>query len=171
MVGARPLHRPYARVAGQKQRREREDLALVGDTVLLETWAEELLAAREGTVPEAFPWLMERSAYALLARGLDRDELVPGLRGLLARHAGEAGRFPGTLSGLLDRAAGRGPFERLVIEENLAFLELEDPASRVRAFDWLANRGLAPDGFDPLAGREERTEKLDRFFEAREANR
>jgi hypothetical protein len=45
--------------------------------------------------------------------------------------------------------------------ENRILLEDASPASRVRAFDWLALRGLAPAGFDPLAPLAERRAALE----------
>ena len=49
-----------------------------------------------------------------------------------------------------------------LVEENFIYLEDISPASRSRAFDWLAARDLAPSGYDPLAPIETRREALER---------
>jgi hypothetical protein len=149
------------------------DLALSGDEASLAGWAELVGVAEDGAgalaTAAASSWHLERSAFALLASRLDRDELAIGLRGMLAQHAGEAGRFPGTLSGLLARATDRESFLQMLIDENLGFLDAPDPAARVRAFDWLRKHGAAPPAYDPLAERGERDAALDAWRASRDA--
>jgi hypothetical protein len=53
--------------------------------------------------------------------------------------------------------------------ENRILLEDASPASRLRAYDWLAVRGLAPAGFDPFGSLAERRAALLAAAEAEEA--
>ena len=56
------------------------------------------------------------------------------------------------------RAEWRRALDRLAPELRKA---LSVAAARVRAFEWLGARGLAPAGYDPLASRQERRAALD----------
>lgn len=80
--------------------------------------------------------------------------------GLLLRHAGEAARVEGLLAELLDSCSSSAELQARLLEENRYALEDSAPAARVRAYDWLAARGLQPQGYDPLAGREARRAAL-----------
>ena len=72
------------------------------------------------------------------------------LDGLILRHAGEAGRFPRLLEGLLTISVDTADYDLRLVAENRLFLEDSSPAARVRAYDWLKARGYAPANFDPL---------------------
>jgi hypothetical protein len=148
------------------------DLALSGPADVLAKWTERITAGVNAAGIEriagdraGLAWISERTAYELLADGLERDELPIELLGMLARHAGEAGCFPGTLAEVLARARDGDDFEQLLLAENNDFLEAAEPGARVRAFDWLAARGQAPEGFEPFAPREERRRALARRAE------
>lgn len=169
-------HRPaLAFLAGQSANAPLAlDLALSGDDATLAAWARRVEDADasapvkdDSEATSELGWLLERTAYSLLAGRLDRDELSIELRGMLARHAGEAGQFPGLLTGLLGRAPDRGTFVQMIHDENVGFLEAPDPAARVRAFDWLRARGDAPEGYDPLADLDARRDALIAYREAR----
>lgn len=114
--------------------------------------------------PAAFGWLLERSALEWLAlRAEDESgELEPELAGLWWRHTGELGSFPDMVREALARCADREQLVQLFVEENRLFLEDTHPAARVRAYDWLALRQLAPADFDPLGPRAERRDALHR---------
>lgn len=116
-----------------------------------------------------------RLALALEAQVLNRMAVLAGegglddgLRGLLLLHTGEAGRWPGAFDDLLRDARSVEDLRGRLVKENEAFLEDANPAARVRAHDWLAARGLAVPGYDPLAERDERTAALARWEEVRE---
>jgi len=47
-----------------------------------------------------------------------------------------------------------------LIAQNRALLEDRSPSTRVRAFEWLAKRTLAPEGYDPLADLKARKKAL-----------
>jgi len=49
--------------------------------------------------------------------------------------------------------------------ENFIYLEDISPAARTRAFEWLAARDQAPQGYDPLASLKERRNVLNRILQ------
>jgi hypothetical protein len=149
------------------------DLALSADVPTLAAWAEQVAAATGQGLAAAVPedaldrpdlgWLLERTALALLAGRLDRGQQSAADRGMLTRHTGEVGMFPGALANILDRVESDEQFRAAVVNENLAFLESADPATRVRAYDWLRGRGVEPPAYDPLADRRARRDALEAF--------
>lgn len=114
--------------------------------------------------PASLGWALESCAYGwLAARALDeKHPPAPELQALLLVHAGELGRFPDMLRDAVQECDGLAALERRLVEENRIFLEDSDPGSRLRAFEWLRDRGAAPEAFDPLAPAAERRAALDR---------
>jgi hypothetical protein len=135
--------------------------ALTGDTTTTATTA--------ATTAADDAWHFESRAWHFLAEQLDRGSIDDALRGMLLRVAGEAGRFPGAVAALLARANSKRDLDALLIDENFAMLGTSDPAARVRAYDWLAARGKAPPGFDPLADRDRRRDALQAHQDALDA--
>jgi hypothetical protein len=88
------------------------------------------------------------------------------LRAILTLYAGEPARHPGSLDDIAHQSTSRQDLENRLEAENLVFLTDSSPASRVRAFDWLKSRGMAPDGFDPLGPAKQRREALDKALPA-----
>lgn len=150
-----------------------QDLATVANQDLLMAWGRRAAAAVPEEASDLAPtpqaWIVERAAWAELGERLDQDRLEPYLRGMLARHGGEVGRFPGILGGLLRKSRSCADFAQRLRDENLAFLGTSDPSARLRAFDWLRARGGAPEGFDPMADRDSRRAALKAYQKAREA--
>jgi hypothetical protein len=153
------------------------DLALEADDELLLQWSEsilsiseedlELLVAAEPQGRETpLGWMLERSACLLLSGRMSDAALPSELAGLLVRHAGEVSRSGGAIDDVVRASKGTEDFRARLIEENRIFLEDSSPGARVRAYDWLAARNLAPRGFDPLAPQEERTRVLAELEEA-----
>src|SRR5690606_39767088 len=87
--------------------------------------------------------------------------LPPEMRTLLVLHAGEAGRRAASLEEALSAARSLEDLRSHLAAENAIYLEDNDPAARVRAFEWLSARGLAPSGYDPLAPAESRSAALE----------
>jgi hypothetical protein len=142
-----------------------EDLVMTAPHPLVGVLAEGVLEEiGSGPVRDraALAWILERGAYELLAGMLENSQATPELEALLVRHAGEAGRHAPTLRGALAAAGGLDGLTRSLLEENIICLEDPSPASRTRAFDWLAARGRAPAGYDPLAPSRERRAALER---------
>ena len=147
------------------------DLALAAkapDLAEFAALAELRLAAEAGALAEAGAagLALERLALEITVRWSSEGRLADELEAALWLHGGELGRFPGTWLELARDAASIADLERAIVQENLGFLEDPTPAARVRAFDFLTKRGLAPVGFDPLASREARRQALAAAAEA-----
>jgi hypothetical protein len=132
------------------------ELAIAGDEetvtalcTVLGGRAEELrgLASDEG----ALAWALEREAVRLLVDAQSEEDLAPEHAGLLLRHSGEAGRYPGALEDALAASADLATFHARILEENRIALEDSSPAARVRAYDWLTAQGLEVPEYDPLS--------------------
>jgi len=168
-----------------------EDTALVADDPTLEklanTISQQAADSSEPHTAAALSWLLDHAAFELLvlsdapgnnspgntspgnnAAGAAAASvpLAPELKGVLTIYAGEPARHSGSLDDIAKQATSRQDLENRLTAENLVFLTDASPASRVRAFDWLKARGLAPAGFDPLGPGKQRREALDRSLAA-----
>jgi hypothetical protein len=114
-------------------------------------------------------WIVERCAWTWLARQATEERLAPELNSLLLRHGGEAARLPSAVGDLARRATDAADLAQRLAFENRILLEHSSPSSRLRAYDWLAARGLAPEGFDPRAPAAERRAVLERIAERERA--
>jgi hypothetical protein len=150
-----------------------EELCLTAPDALLEKIADRLreesegLSGEDGTASRRdIGWKVEK--VTLLATGealLAGDDPDFPFEASLIRHFGVLGTRKGLLgSFVLEESETLEGLERLVLHENLDALLDRSPAVRVRAFDWLAGRGMAPPGYDPLASDSERREALDRYI-------
>ena len=147
------------------------ELALIAKDGVLEDFTKSLVdaASTEKAVvmptlaDAAFAWELERASLRFVIARAQSDELEAELRSVLLERVGELGRYPGSLETVLRRTSNLKRFEATLIDENRLFLEDRDPAARVRAFDWLSQRGVAPKGFDPLADKAARKAVLDRL--------
>lgn len=135
------------------------DLAAVADATVVAAWAERVVESLggEAVAPrDVASWRVESAAIVVLGARVDADIATPGERGMLLRRYGEAGRFATDLVRAARGARDEAEFGVWVTAENRRLLGSSDPAARVRALDWLARRGEAPEGFDPFASRDER---------------
>jgi hypothetical protein len=150
-----------------------EELALSADERLLGSVCETVArAARAPGAPADGPelgWLVERAALDGV-RDLAREgDLPPATQVLLVRRSGGVARSLGTFFALVDASQSLGELEQRFRQENLDLLEDSSPATRARAYEWLAERALAPAGYDPLAPAAERRAALDRAAAAANA--
>lgn len=139
------------------------DLALAarpGHLAPLARAALEAAALVPGPERAALAWALERTALRTLVERRQSAEDDPAAAALLLARAGEAGAFPALLSEVLATRPDLAAFEAWLLEENRIFLSDRSPAARVRAYDWLAARGAAPPGFDPLGSAEARRAAL-----------
>ena len=111
---------------------------------------------------ESLAWMLESASYELLSEQRANGKLPPELAAILAIHAGEAGRHPGSLDDGLKTSTNRGDFALRLIAENYIYLEDSSPASRVRAYDWLIACDRGPAGYDPLGAPKARRAALER---------
>jgi hypothetical protein len=170
-------------LANQTGARACEDACLVADDEVLAQLASELkaklspehpfngesmAASPPATAPASPPesatvgWILERLCFEQLSRMASDQKLPAELSAVLAAHAGEAGRHPSSMEQVLRGPSNRAELEARLIAENIIYLEDSSPAARVRAFDWLAGRGRAPAGYDPLAAAPQRRQALDK---------
>ena len=145
-----------------------EDLALVGDDWTLTELSKKLFTKLGSPMvirgKDHLAWLLEATGFSLLTEQLSTGKMLPEHAAILTLHAGEAGRHAGSLDDALKTSVNRRDFKLKLIAENYIYLEDSSPASRVRAFEWLQARDLAPKDFDPLGPPKERRAALERAF-------
>ena len=100
---------------------------------------------------DALGWRLERAMLRALAAQKEARALPYELEGVLLRLTGELGRSAAALDDVAQTCASLAEFRARLTAENRIFLDDASAAARVRAFDWLAARGQAPVGYDPLA--------------------
>lgn len=132
--------------------------ATVAEEVAL-TGSEELVGHAARAVTAADGWIVERAAIGALRSVPGGEEPPAELAAIIARRAGAA--TWGTFFALAERAASLEALEELLVAENEDLLEDASPAIRVRAFEWLGQRGATPKGFDPLGPSAERRKALE----------
>jgi hypothetical protein len=160
-------------LAEETRARFAADLALTAARPILDSIAQcvrEKLQEGSHTDPAALGWVIESCSYTLLTKKMTEEGLSPELEGLLARHAGEAGRDAATLGAVLSGAQGLKDLDARLLYENLLFLEDTSPSARCRAFDWLVDRNQAPPGYDPLDSRKKRRQALEQAAAAKTKN-
>lgn len=114
--------------------------------------------ARDGAT---LGWTLECGAARFLAARAAEQPLEPELSAAVLRRTGELGRSPAALAEVASRARSLAEFAASLATENRVLLEDSHPAARVRAYDWLAARGLAPKGYDPLGTLDQRRAALE----------
>jgi len=152
-----------------------EDVALAADDQVLAQLAKDVQAkfTTDSTPRDAsaIGWTLDLTTLKLLDRLQNAAEsgtvsastpaLPDEMAAVLASCAGEVGRHGSSLDEVLRGLVNREDLDNRLLAENLIFLEDSSPASRVRAYDWLNERGKAPAGYDPLGSPEERRKALE----------
>jgi len=125
------------------------------------------LSSQESAADAEAGFRIERAAYRLVASRVDRADPDPALSSVLARHAGDAARFPASLFEIAESSRDADDMASRIAEENVA--RLDDPSVEVRvaAYEWVSARGLVPAAYDPLAPRAVRRAALERAENAR----
>jgi hypothetical protein len=108
-------------------------------------------------------WMLDSAALKYAGDLQSKDQCPPELLALLIRYTGQVGMNSGSVSELMQTIKSRKDFDARVVAENLIYLEDSSPAARVRARDWLASRGKAPPGYDPLGPPRAREAALEKF--------
>ena len=146
------------------------DVALVADPATLADLAHRVRQATRGQLGADFTaaalgWTLDHAAFDLLTALADSPEgakLSPELASVLTLYCGEPARHTAALDELAHGLGSEADLHNRLIAQNLLFLSDPSPAARVRAFDWLNSRRLAPAGFDPLGTARERRQAMDR---------
>lgn len=116
----------------------------------------------------ALGWVLDARLYLRFAALVAEEKLPLEFAGVLLRQTGECGRWSDTIEACVRASKNGEDVRREFARENRIFLEDSAPGSRVRAFDWLSARGLAPKGFDPLSSAADRRRVLAALDEATE---
>jgi len=113
-------------------------------------------------------WMLDRATIAVVGviAGQDPPKLLPAVQGALVAYAGEVGRQTDLLQSLAAQSVNSRDLDAHIIAEHKIALEDTSPALRVRAYDWLADRGQAPQDYDPLASPRARRAALEKYEEA-----
>jgi hypothetical protein len=142
-----------------------EDVAMLADDSLLQQIAESIKSDAPAAIDAAnlpqYAWVLDRSAVEALQPHLTKADLPPELFAVLTQHFGEPGRHSAALDDIMHSCTGEQELQTRLVAENYIYLEDSSPSSRVRAFQWLSARKLAPAGFDPLGSPKARREALD----------
>ncbi len=155
-----------AYLAGQSGATLTESVVLVADNPLVQRLAKSVVESSPGLQKfdhANVAWLLERMTIAALGAAENdvANPLSAGVYAAMSSYAGEVGRQIDSLKSLIGQSNGTTDLNNRLIVENRLFLEDSSPASRVRAFDWLHARGLAPAGYDPLATARQRRAALE----------
>jgi hypothetical protein len=130
--------------------------------------AEVLEGAAAETGANSMGWTLDRATILALAR-LHADSALPRvLSSMLSARYGEVGRDPPALAELARRSASAAEMDRRLEAEHLMLLDDASPALRVRAYDWLSSRGLAPARYDPFGPVRDRRAAVDRHLQEAE---
>jgi len=147
-----------------------DDVALVVDDALLQELAAAIreksaapLAARDR---EALAWALDLATLELIQRQLAEGTPPAELSAVFSYYAGEVARHGDSLGDVLQGVADRKDLSDRLVNENMIYLEDSSPAARVRAFDWLTSRKLAPADYDPMGPPKARREALDKAASA-----
>lgn len=140
------------------------DLVLVAGDEVLDEISRRLLETMPQLQrdPKLLGWQMDSIALQICAERAEKGTLSREMMSVLVIHAGEAGRNVGSIGSLLKNVRTRSDLVTRLTVENMIYLEDSSPGARVRAYDWLAARGKAPPGYDPLGPFQQRREALER---------
>jgi hypothetical protein len=141
------------------------DTLLVADDATLEAlgaaWRQTIGEDMDALVRgDRLAWSLESTAARWLAQAAEGGALPAELEAVLLRQTGVVARSPSLLTEYVEESDGLAAWRERIEQENRLALEDNLPAARVRAFDWLAARGLQPPNYDPLGSREERRAAL-----------
>lgn len=143
-----------------------EDIALVGDDALLATVAGKIAQQAPPILGSATPadagWAMESIALSEVIALQSAGSLAQPVQAVVSRLYGEAGRNASSLQEVSKGAPDRPEFQNRLVAENLIYLEDNSPSARMRAFDWLTVRNMAPSGYDPLGPIQQRRASIEK---------
>jgi len=136
------------------------DLALAANDAQLAEFLAAIEVPQLHATDDARIAALEKQAWRLVAAWDAKDELPDELRAALLRRGGVVATDAGAMETLAKSAGGLKEMRARLVEENHLALESSSASMRVRAFDWLAARGLTPAGYEPLASSAERRKAL-----------
>jgi len=168
--GSQSLRPLLSFLAQQADAKLSESVILVADPSVLELIQGEIrqrvpkLASRD---KPTVSWMLDRATIA--AVGSIKEEqapaLLPPIIGVLSIYAGEAGRQLDLLQSLAKQSVNSDDLYARIIAEQQIALEDNSPAVRVRAYDWLNERGAGPANYNPLGPARERRAAIDKYHD------
>jgi hypothetical protein len=136
-------------------------VATAADDDMLDLLVAKLAEGRTGPVAgENIGLTLERTTWKFLADQMSGTGFPDALAAIAVEYAGEAGRFAAVIDDVATSARSLEEIDARFVAQNRSLLEDRSPSSRVRAFEWLTARGIAPAGFDPLGPLAERKKAL-----------
>jgi hypothetical protein len=157
-------------LAGQGDAEICQDVVMVADDALLEQISRAVKAQAPAAIDDAneaqYAWILNRSAVEAMQPLLTAGTLPDDLFAVLTLHFGETGRHAAAVDDVMHGATSQRDLQDRLISENFIYLQDSAPSARVRAFEWLKARDIAPKGFDPLASPRQRRLALDAALSA-----
>jgi hypothetical protein len=157
-------------LAGQGDAEICQDVVMVADDTLLEQISRDVKAQAASAIDDAneaqYAWILNRSAIEAMQPLLTAGKLPDDLFAVLTLHFGETGRHAAAVDDVMRGATSQRDLRERLISENFIYLQDSAPSARVRAFEWLKARNIAPKGFDPLASPKQRRLALDAALSA-----
>lgn len=158
-----------ARLAILNGARVTADLAAAADDDTIDGFVAKLAESRKDAPPASDIGLeLEKASWKYLADRMSGTDFPSALAAVALDHAGEAGRFAAVIEDVSASARSIAEIEQRLVAQNRSLLEDRSPSTRVRAFEWLTKRALAPEAYDPLADLKARKKAL-RAAEDKEA--
>ncbi len=145
-----------------------EDLAMEADDATLDQLVKKIQTSvsDDPNIEPNVGWILDHAALTLLDKlatdAANGTKVPTELLAILTNHTGEVGRHPSSLDEVLKGLTTRKDLDNRLLAQNMIYLEDSSPASRVRAYDWLSARHVAPDGYDPLASGKARRAALEK---------
>jgi hypothetical protein len=152
-------------LAGQCNALLCRDVAMVADNDTLKTLGQQIVTSTKGldiSQSELLGSLLDVATMQMLAQQQADGKLSDVLTGVLLEHTGEAGRHSSSMEQVCKNLKNQKDLGTRLIAENLIYLEDNSAASRIRAYDWLAAKGHAPAGYDPLGPSRQRRDALEK---------
>lgn len=140
------------------------DLALVSDNLLLELFIQHIKTAVESTPiaqSQSLGWVLDLACMKVLVEQ-SGQRITRETQGVMSSYLGEVARRSAMLQELVEESKTRDAFDTRLQAENLISLEDDSPSARVRAFNWLSKRAMAPQGYDPLGNAQSRRAALEK---------
>ncbi|MDF1836492.1 MAG: hypothetical protein P1V35_01370 [Planctomycetota bacterium] len=138
-----------------------QDWLMTCDEVSLHSW----LQIAESTTdqnPQDASGLLRLEKFCLLdaLHKIQSGPPAPGPSAYLVRQGGQLARAPEEFLDCVQNSRSSEELWARLVSGNRGFLEHESPAARLRAFEWLKARDLAPPGYDPLERSSQRRRAL-----------
>lgn len=146
------------------------DLAVAADDDVAEALASTVLrAARTVAAPPDSDTMAVFVEHCALVTLSELEETPVGVHAIARRHLGAVARYPSSYSELASGAATTDVIRDTIVGDNVFLLQDRALSVRVRAWEWLADRGVTIDGYDAEATPADRRRALARYLQQQDA--